>query len=146
MKYLRVLTIGIVLWAGSAQAQYSIDWYKVAGGGGTSTGGIYSVSGTIGQADAGTMTGGNYSLTGGFWSIIAAVQTPGAPFLAVRYTATNTVVVSWPSSSTGFSLQQTPDLTTPKWASPPQAVADDGTTKSIVVNPPLGSRYYRLVK
>ena len=24
---------------------YSVDWYKVAGGGGTSTGGVYSVSG-----------------------------------------------------------------------------------------------------
>jgi hypothetical protein len=32
---------------------YSIDWYKVAGGGGVSTGGVYSVSGTIGQPEAG---------------------------------------------------------------------------------------------
>jgi len=63
-----------------AQAQtYSIDWYTIDGGGGTSTGGVYAVSGTIGQPDAGgPMTGGNYSLTGGFWSLIAAVQT-GAP-------------------------------------------------------------------
>ena len=43
----------------------SVDWYKIAGGGGTSTGGTYQVSGTIGQPDAsGAMTGGNYSLTG----------------------------------------------------------------------------------
>ena len=46
--------------------QYSIDWYKLSGGG-TSTGGVYSVSGTIGQPDAsGAMTGGDYSSTGGF--------------------------------------------------------------------------------
>ena len=52
----------------SAQS-YSIDWYKIAGGGGTSTGAIYTVTGTIGQPDAGgAMTGGNYSLTGGFWA------------------------------------------------------------------------------
>jgi hypothetical protein len=31
---------------------YSIDWYKIAGGGGTSTGATYQVSGTIGQPDA----------------------------------------------------------------------------------------------
>ena len=37
---------------GFAQA-YSIDWYKIAGGGGTSTDGTYPVSGTIGQPDAG---------------------------------------------------------------------------------------------
>ena len=29
----------------TADAQYSIDWSKVSGGGGTSTGGVYSVSG-----------------------------------------------------------------------------------------------------
>ena len=53
---------------------YSIDWYKIAGGGGTSTGATYQVSGTIGQPDAGgAMSGGNYSLTGGFWSLIAVV-------------------------------------------------------------------------
>ena len=57
---------------------YSVDWYKVAGGGGTSTGGVYAVSGTIGQHDAsGAMNGGNYSVTGGFWSLINVVQTPG---------------------------------------------------------------------
>ena len=49
----------------AAHAQYSIDWHTIDGGGGTSTGGPmigvnYSVSGTIGQADAGgPMTGGN---------------------------------------------------------------------------------------
>ena len=48
--------------------QYSVDWYKVAGGGGTSTNGQYSVSGTIGQPDASAaMSGGPYSVTGGFW-------------------------------------------------------------------------------
>ena len=38
----------------SASAQpYTIDWWTIDGGGGTSTGGVYSVSGTIGQPDAG---------------------------------------------------------------------------------------------
>ena len=31
---------------------YSVDWYKISGGGGTSTNGSYQVSGTIGQPDA----------------------------------------------------------------------------------------------
>ena len=49
---------------GSIIAQsYSIDWFKVAGRGGASSGGSYSISGTIGQHDAGAaMTGGNYTL------------------------------------------------------------------------------------
>src|ERR1035437_1377725 len=70
--WLLFLAMGIIVHAQS----YSIDWYKIAGGGGTSTGGTYQVSGTIGQPDAsGAMAGGNYSLTGGFWSLISIVQT-----------------------------------------------------------------------
>src|SRR5436853_4452634 len=104
-----VASVLITLGALSARGQsYSIDWYTIDGGGGTSTGGVYQVSGTIGQPDAGHMSGGNFSLDGGFWGIIAAVQTPGAPLLRVLLTATNTVIVAWPSSATGFNLQQNP--------------------------------------
>jgi hypothetical protein len=40
----------------TAYAQnYSIAWYKIAGGGGASTAGFYSISGTLGQPDAGAM-------------------------------------------------------------------------------------------
>src|SRR5438105_16875 len=53
----------------SALAQYSIDWSKIAGGAGTSTGAVYSVSSAIGQPDAGgPVTNGQYSVTGGLWA------------------------------------------------------------------------------
>jgi hypothetical protein len=45
---------------------FSLDWWTVDGGGETSTGGGYSMTGTIGQADAGTLSGGGYTLSGGF--------------------------------------------------------------------------------
>lgn len=52
----------------SPQAGYSIDWYTLDGGGAIfSTGGSYSLGGTIGQADAGSLGGGSYQLNGGFW-------------------------------------------------------------------------------
>src|SRR5205823_8159351 len=95
-KFLLLLLL-LSLAASSVRAQsYSIDWFTIDGGGGTSTGGVYSVSGTIGQPDAGHMSGGAYTLDGGFWGIIAAIQTPGAPTLRVVRTSTNTVVVAWP--------------------------------------------------
>ena len=51
-----------------ANAQFDLSWYTIDGGGGTSAGGSFSLSGTIGQHDAGgPMTGGSFSLTGGFW-------------------------------------------------------------------------------
>lgn len=132
--------------AGSAVAQYSIPWSKIAGGGGTSTGGVYRVTGTIGQHDAGpTMTNGVYALTGGYWSLLQVVQTPGAPTLTLTLTATNTAIVSWPSPSTGFVLQQATDLGAADWGAAP-APSDNGTTKFLVVDPPSGIRFYRLMK
>lgn len=128
-----------------ARAQYSIDWFTIDGGGGTSTGNVYSVSGSIGQPDAGMMSGGNYSLVGGFWGI-SVIQTPGAPLLRIFLTATNTAVISWPSPSSGFTLQQNGDLNALSWIAPPNAVTDNGTNKFIIVSPPTGNRFYRLIK
>jgi len=132
----------------AARAQsYSINWYTVDGGGGTSTGGVYSVSGTIGQPDAsGPMSGGNYSVTGGFWSLLSVVQTPGAPVLAIFLTTTNTAVVYWPSPSTGFGLQLNTNLAGTNWTAPAEGVNDNGTFRYIIVNPPTGNRFYRLSK
>ena len=45
-----------------AQTNFAVSWWTVDGGGGTSTGGVYSVSGTVGQPDAGMMSGGTYTL------------------------------------------------------------------------------------
>jgi hypothetical protein len=130
--------------AASAQS-FTIDWYTIDGGGGTSSGGSFSLAGSIGQVDAGTMSGGGFSLDGGFWAIVA-VQTPGSPLLTIRHTPTNTVVVSWPSTATGFVLQQTVNLNPGLWAAPPETVADDGTNRFIVIHPPGANRFYRLRK
>ena len=126
-----------------AQA-YSIDWYKVAGGGGTSTGGVYSLSGTIGQHDAGgPMTGGNYALTGGFWALFA-VQTPGAPVLHIFLTGTNTAVVAWPAPSTGYVLQQNTNLVSTAWLGVTNSVNVVGSENQVIISPPAGNRYFRL--
>ena len=130
-----------------AFAQFSIDWFTLDGDGGTSTGGVFAVSGTLGQpdADAQPMAGGNFSLVGRFWSLFA-VQMPGAPLLSIRLTITNTALVSWPSPSVAFILQQNINLNTTNWTTAPQSVSDNGTDKFIIVNPPTGNRFYRLFK
>src|SRR5438874_13141795 len=132
MKRLILSAVAMLLLTLTLNAQpYAIDWYKVAGGGGTSTGGVYSVSGTAGQPDAGTMTGGSYGLVGGFWSLIAVVPTAGAPLLTIKRTTTNTVAVSWPSPSTGFLLQQnTNRVNSVNWSNVVTAPTDDGTTRT----------------
>ena len=46
---------------------YDLTWSTIDVGGGRSTGGAYTLEGTIGQPDAGLMSGGSYVLAGGFW-------------------------------------------------------------------------------
>ena len=132
----------LLLLALSAQAQScSIDWFKVSGSGGTSTGGQYSLSGTIGQPDAsGAMSGGGYSVTGGFWALYA-VQTPGAPLLTITLVG-NQAIISWPPSATGWTLQTNANLATPAWGNYAGAIVNNSVTNS----PPRGNLFFRLKK
>jgi len=76
---------GLVFWmaflimsvALTASGQYELSWYTIDGGGGRSTGGLYTLTGTIGQPDAAYSAGGNYELLGGFW--------PGGPLCFVNF-------------------------------------------------------------
>jgi hypothetical protein len=142
----RFLVLLVSLACGLVHAQFTIDWHSINGGGGTSTGGVYSITGTVGQPDAGVMSGGAYSLIGGFWGILSTTASAEVPHLTVALTGDDAVVISWPSPSTGFVLQQAANLSAPGWAPISQTPTDNGTIKSIIVKPPLGNVFYRLAK
>ena len=139
-----LLAFGLLLPAVGFAQPYSIDWYTIDGGGGTSSNGQYVVSGTIGQPDAGTISGGNYSVTGGFWSLLAVVQTPGAPLLSIQLTTTNTALITWPVSSPAFNLQKNSALGTANWGSVTNVPAVVGGQNQVIIAPPAGNWYYRL--
>ena len=88
-------------------------------------------------------------LRGALWvgaaMLIAILAAPGQD-TPPKPAPTNTALVSWPSPSTGFALQQNTNLNTANWTTAPQTVTDNGTNRFIVVNPPVGNRFYRLVK
>ena len=136
-----LVTSGVV----TASAQnYSIDWYKVAGGGGTSTGGTYQVSGTIGQHDAGgPMTGGGYSLSGGFWSLYA-VAMPGVPPLFITKNGPSTVLIWWLPGTGSFTLQTNGNAAISAWTSYAGAISSNGGTNSLTITPPKGNLFFRL--
>ena len=144
---MKKLLISSVFLAGllASVAQYSIDWHTIDGGGGTSTGGVYSVTGTIGQPDAGRMSGGNYTIEGGFWGILGVVQTEGAPLLSIQSSGGG-VVVLWPNPSTGWNLQQNSDLSTTNWVNVLTTPVVVNTNKTVTVSPAVGNRYFRLMK
>ena len=127
------------------------EWSMVGGGTGTSTAGVYVLSGTISQPNSTPAYSSDFKIDGIFWSITAAIQEPGAPTLSVRRTETNTVLVSWPIASTGFVLMETPELTTPSWVqvdTPPRIVVMNQKVveKHVVVMNPVGNHFYRLRK
>lgn len=138
----------LALVASVTQAQnYSIDWHTVDGGGGVSTGGVYSVSGTIGQPDAGRMSGGNFVLEGGFWGVIAAIQTPGAPFLSI-FRTNGSVIVSWPLPATGWVLERTNlvSSTSPPWPQVPFPYVTNATDVRVTFPATPGNQFFRLHK
>ena len=141
MKKLILLSTLLFPAFGFAQS-YSIDWSTIDGGGGTSTGGVYSVSGTIGQPDAGgPMTNGQYSVTGGFWSLPTLVQTPGAPTLHITNAAPGLATIWWTPPTPGFILQSTDSLSPTNWVNAPS-----GTNNPANVPATLPARFYRLSK
>jgi len=72
---------------------------------------------------------------------------PPLPSLRIRLTVSNSVAVSWPSSATGFVLQQnTNGLGFVNWTNVSAAIQDNGTNRFIIVNPPADNRFYRLFK
>ena len=70
-----LVVLGLIV--SSSWGQYEINWYTIDGGGGASSGGDFTLTGTIGQPDAAYSRGGNYELLGGFW--------PGGPLCFVDF-------------------------------------------------------------
>ena len=144
MKRLTLILAGLIPVLSFGQT-YRIDWYKIAGGGGTSTGGTYQVNGTIGQPDASqAMTGGSYSLTGGFWSIISVVQAAGVPNLVIVPISANSVQIRWPATG-AYTLQQNSNLAAAAgWAASGYTIATANGTNSVTISPPQGNVFFRL--
>lgn len=138
----RFIAIGFGLPLTCVYAQFAIDWSTTDGGGGTSMGGVYSVTGTIGQPDAGlTMSGGVYAVTGGFWALPQAVQTPGAPLLRITAALPGYATISWTPANPGWVLQEISNLGTTNWVN-----SSSGTNNPAVVPATLPARFYRLHK
>ena len=63
----KIIVLLVLILSFPAPADYKITWSTIDGGGGRSTGGSYTLVGTIAQPDTGVSSGGNYVLSSGFW-------------------------------------------------------------------------------
>jgi hypothetical protein len=134
----------VVLFVGVANVRaqnLKIDWFSVGGGGGRSAGGSFEVIGTIGQLNANVSSGGNFSVASGFWGVLGAVQTPGAPRLTITLPRPGEAMISWTPGLSGFVLQESVSLSPANWSNVP-----GGATNPVTV--PVGApvKFYRLFK
>ena len=71
-----MLLIGFIN-SGASAGDYEIHWSTIDGGGGQSSGGQFTLTGTIGQPDAAYSAAGQDEVLGGFW--------PGGPLCFVEF-------------------------------------------------------------
>lgn len=133
-------SFSLALLATVAPAQYAIDWFTVASGGGSSAGGDFALRGTIGQPDAGAMSGGSFTLSGGFWAV-AFVQSPGAPMMSLQPAGSVQATLDWTPNTPGFQLQTSDTLVPALWTNAPS-----GTNHPVTVPTTAPMKYYRLVQ
>ncbi len=133
---------GMLLASQAFGQDYSITWYTIDGGGGVSTGGVFSITGTIGQPDASIqpMTNGQFSVIGGFWALPVAVQNTNAPVLTIAPAGPGFATISWAPKTPGFVLQYTPALERPNWQDAPS-----GSQTPVTVPATIPVRFYRLL-
>jgi hypothetical protein len=140
------ILLGFLCCLAALGQSYSIDWHKVAGGGGTSTNGQYIVAGTIGQPDAGLASGGSYVVTGGYWSMINVVQTAGSPWLGMCMAPGNQAIISWPYPCPGFVLQESLSLSPSAWGNSTASPSLVSNYWQVTVPVSPGCKFYRLLK
>jgi hypothetical protein len=109
---------------------------------------VYALA--VASSGAELYAGGDFTTAGGRTSPNAARATlfsiPPLPSLTILRTATNTVVISWPSPSTGFVLQQNANgVSTVNWTNVTAGIQNDATNKSLIASPTGLSRFYRLI-
>lgn len=142
MKWVKILSgwrwtrVAGLLAALPAVAQpFALESSAVSGGGGTSAGGAFAVSGTVGQPEAGTLSGGSFRVEGGFWPGTAVVI-PNGPVLLIQV-AGGAVRLSWSPATPGFVLEMADELAAPLWTAAPAGNPLTATLSG-------SARFYRL--
>lgn len=77
---------------------------------------------------------------------LVATSPPAPPQLTIHRTATNTIVVAWSNPSTDFQLQHNTNFPSTNWGLPGESLQTNLATRYIVVDEPVGNRFYRLIK
>ncbi len=126
-----------------AQDQFRLDWWAVNAGGATSSDAQFAVSGTLGQRGVGVMSGGAFMLVGGVWAAIEP-PAPTAPRIGAQLSGAK-VVLSWPVSEQGCTLETTGNLSDPNsWTTLSVIPVVAGSQNTVTIPIQIGPHFYRL--
>lgn len=132
------LGLGLLL---PASGQYRLESFTIDGGGGTSGGGAYELSGTTGQLDAGPrLLGGTFTLEGGFWPTTVEWIALGGPTLGITLVE-GSIRIAWTPSSNGYVLQEAVNLSAGTWGDVP-----GGGVSPVVVPATDGAKFFRMIR
>ena len=143
--------LGMIISGASFAVTFTIDWHKVAGGGGTSADGFYTLSGTLGQAEAGQpMSGGIYAVTGGAQFGDDGSDGPTVPLriIAVQLGPRELHITMAGTPGHTFQLQSAASLTQPiAWSNLGASALAPGEGRLEFVDPSApGARFYRITE
>ena len=138
---LAVIAAPMLVWADP----FSVPWWKVSSGGGTSEGGSFTISGIIGQPESGvTSSGGNYSVTTGFWSRVNVIQVDGLPELKILRSAKANVVLTWTEGEAPLTIEESPDAKPGSWSPTARQIVSVGNARQITISGATGRSFFRL--
>jgi len=81
------------------------------------------------------------------FGLVQSLAWPPLPTLSIHRIGPTTATVSWPVAATGFVLQQnTNGLSSVAWSNVTAGIQTVGTNQTLIINPTIGSRFYRLAK
>jgi uncharacterized repeat protein (TIGR01451 family) len=157
LALLAIAVLALLLPKDAAAQPYDVSWWTVDGGGGSSAGGPYVLTGTAGQPDAGgPFAGSPYGLHSGFWSLAAGggigpqadlsiTKTDGQASSVPGLPITYTIVAGngGPSAVTAATVSDTPpaSLTGVTWT----CTASSGSSCPASGSGPIGASVNLLV-
>ena len=138
------LLMGLLISTFSFAQSYSIDWYKIAGGGGTSTGATYASqrhhrpAGCRRRDERRQLLAHRRLLESHFRCANGRrAESDHHPF-------GNSVIVSWPNTGS-YTLQQNANLALASgWTTSGYSISTSNGTNSITITPPTGNLFFRL--
>jgi hypothetical protein len=131
----------------SQTPDFSVDYFVISAGGGTSANGGFSVTGVVGQpVNPNQITGGMFTIETGFASVTATIQLLDGPVTLRINQQGGLVKISWPATTQAeFVLETTSQLGDPSsWQPVELTPLIVGPDKIVTIGAGPGPAFFRL--